>query len=193
MSNELVPQSDATLEDIYAEWKAILKEIDQLSGEVTPELEARMNMVETNLPEKIDGYAYVMDRLEMEEAFWKKREDEAAYIKDRFKQRREFIKSYLKMKMVENGKTELLGNVSRFYLKKCAKSLDIYDENALPATYSEEVLTLKVNSKQIKEDLENGIEVPGARLIGGAAFTKGAATKLLTRESKPKKEKAKKE
>ncbi len=77
---------------------------------------------------------------------------------ERFK---EYIKFNLKNMDIKKIETTL-GTIS---LRSNPPSTDIYDESALPKKFLKEKVTYTANKTDIKKALQNGEEVPGARLV----------------------------
>jgi Siphovirus Gp157 len=53
-------------------------------------------------------------------------------------------------------------------LQKNPVKLEIFDENLIPPEY--EVMTLSIDEAKIREELKNGVVIPGARLVQGSSI-----------------------
>lgn len=169
----------STLKLLLAEWREILAAVDESQGEISPEIESRMAIIEQNIPEKIDAYCYVMDKLEAESKFWKEKSEEAESISRKFASQGEYMKKRIKGYMAEHNLKELVGNESKFTLSKAVSSVTIYDSTHIPDQFIREVVTYVPDKKHLKEALEEGLEIAGCRLDGGAALRRMPNKKLL--------------
>ena len=154
-------------------------------GELTPEVEAALSKVEL-IPEKVDAYAFILDRLKSATAYWQEEYRNSRAIAEACEKARDRLKLALKMAMKGAGLTDLNGVNKRFKLSDSGGSL-VIDEGALPATYLMEVVTLKPDKERIRAALEAGEKIPGAQIVPGtrlAAYANKAnkTTKELAHE-----------
>ena len=72
------------------------------------------------------------------------------------------LKEYLESSLKAIGKKEIKGKLFTLRIQKNAPSVVIDDLNTIPKEY----LTVieKIDKTKLKEDLKNGLEIPGARL-----------------------------
>lgn len=133
----------------------------ETAGEITPEIEAALAVVDVNLPAKVDSYAFVIDRLEAQEAFWKLKANELYKIASSCKTARERIKDSIKDAISALGADEIRGNEVRFKMANSRPRL-VIDEDALPKEYMMQIIHLEADKKRIEEDLKLGIPVEGA-------------------------------
>jgi hypothetical protein len=74
----------------------------------------------------------------------------------------------MKFAMNEMGVTELQGNQFKYKLSPSAPSVEIVDENQLPAIYCREKVVLTGDKDAVKKHvLESGEEIPGVRINRG--------------------------
>lgn len=135
----------------------------EASGELTPEIEAILSIRDTQLPEKVDSYYFIMERMKAGEAFYKEKADMFSKAAKSFKNAQETLKERLKLAMVELTTDELRGNAFRFKLSAGKPSVLVTDEDAIPREYFEEVTEFVLKKDRLSEDLKIG-EVPGAVL-----------------------------
>ena len=152
-----------TLSDLVQISHGISVMIIEAGGEFTPELEALISSVDTELETKVDSYVHVLARLEIETDFYKQKAEALTRIARAHASLRERLKDRIKDAMRAMGKPELLGSDSRFKLSKMAPKLSIVEES-LPVEYKTEVVSLVPDKDRIKKDLMSGSEIPGARL-----------------------------
>lgn len=168
-----------TLALMLSEWRQVLSEIDASQGELSPGIEARMMALDISVPEKVDAWGFVIDRMVAEEAFWRERAQEAEDMARKYASHREYMKKHLKRVMSENEMRELKGTQTRFVLSRTKPALAIYDKSIVPATFTKEVISIELDKEAISIALESGIEVPGCQLLGGASLRKYTNSKLL--------------
>lgn len=85
-------------------------------------------------------------------------------VKERMKKGVEGFKHYIKYNMVQMDLKKIetpLGNLSL----RQTTATDIYDESVLPKEFLKEKITYTPSKTDIKKALQNGEEVPGARLV----------------------------
>jgi hypothetical protein len=136
----------------------------EAGGELTPELETRLDVNTQLLPAKVDAYNYIIDELESQAELWKRRKDASAAIQKRFDSQAERLRNRIKFAMKEMGTTEIAGRQYKFQLRKSAPKLVIDNEAAIPAEFKMIVQTTITDTDRIKSALVDGFEVPGAKL-----------------------------
>lgn len=146
--------------NIDAELYEVYNEIENNGGEMTPELEATLEITESERMTKGEGYVYVIKQLR----------SQADMIKSEIKRLQELAKRYensankladtLLQSVVAHGqiKTALVTISSRK-----SKSVSITDESLLGMEYLR--VKLEPNKTAIKEALEAGQEVQGALIV----------------------------
>ncbi len=150
-----------------------LAAIDEETGEikdseVLDELEAEFKTALTNKSagiikaireqeEKINGTENEIKRLQNLKASRTK-------VLERFK---DYIKFNLKNMDIKKVETSL-GTIS---LRVNPPSTDIFDESILPKKFFKEKVTYTASKTDIKKALQNGEEVPGARLVINTSLT----------------------
>lgn len=78
--------------------------------------------------------------------------------------KQEWLINYLQSNMERLGITEVKCPYFAIKLKKCPISTDIQDEDLIPDEYKKKKEVVSVDKLKIKEDLQAGIDVPGAAL-----------------------------
>lgn len=159
-----------TLPEIVAEANEIERALVESGGEITPEIEKRLEVTHTLLTDKADRYAFVDERLAMTADFWKRKEETCRTIRKSLEAAQQRLRDRVKAAMIEMGKTEVKGIDSRFVLTKCASRLVIEDEAKLPQDLVIVVTVRQPDKERIKAALAEGFEVPGAVLEGGQAL-----------------------
>ncbi len=159
-----ITSTQTTLVGLASEAGMISKMLLECGGELTPELEAKLEVNAKLLCEKADGYNYIIEELEAQEAIWKRRKDACAAIEKRFKTQTERLWERIRIAMREMGKNVIAGNLHKFCLEKGVDSLVIDDEKAIPNEFKIVVQTTAVDKEKLKASLKEGFEIPGAHL-----------------------------
>lgn len=153
---------------------AIVNEVNNLEralieseGAITPEIESMLAIKDLQLPEKVDSYQFIMNRLELVESGYKMQADLFLRASKTLGNAKESMKERLKLAMQEMGVDELYGNDFRFMKLKTTGTLHINDEDSIPIDYKSARIVTDIDKKSIKKDLENGKVVPGAALEPG--------------------------
>jgi hypothetical protein len=143
-------------------------ELDQAlsnsGGELTPELEQMLELSETLKSDKIDQYDYVIKRLEAEAQFLKDRAAEFAQAAKARLNAVEAIRERIKYLMITHQKLELQGQYVRMQVSQSVPSLVIEDESQIPPEFIKIITIQKVDNAAVKEALQNGVPVEGAKL-----------------------------
>jgi vacuolar-type H+-ATPase subunit D/Vma8 len=146
--------------NIDAELFKVYNEIENNGGEMTPELEAALEITEAERLTKGEGYVYVIKQLKSQAEMIKSEIKRLQEVAKRYETSAEKLSDRLLESIVAHGqiKTALVTISSRK-----SKSVSITDENLLGA----EFLRIKTepNKTAIKEALESGQEVQGALIV----------------------------
>jgi hypothetical protein len=141
---------------------AIMESAEKNLGEIDEGFQAQLVEIESRIPEKVDGYAFVIDALSSRKEFWKQRKDLADRVMkcidahdDRLKQSLIFAMKALKSDHIDGVET-------MFRLMKAKKKVVIDDESLIPSDYKEITQTIKVKKDLVLADIESDISVPGA-------------------------------
>lgn len=152
-----------TLRDLVKSSQSIVEALIESGGELSPEMEAQLQNLEINLPAKIDAYASVMERMEMEEEYWKQKAEVLRSVAKGCSNVRERLKESLKYAAQSINATELIGNDVRFKISNSKPKLVL--DGPIDPAYVIQVTTTEVDKKRIEEDLKIGVPVEGARLV----------------------------
>lgn len=164
---------ETSLGALLRAWRDVEQQIEDNMGDITPVVEKLQNELELSIPEKVDHFNYFIDNAKALAEMQKKLSDEHAQAARALSNLAARLEHYAKQKMVESEFKQLLGNRTMLSLRKCPKSLVIYDESQIPAQYCTEKFSIEIDKKALKQALESGEEIIGARLEGGAALTRG--------------------
>lgn len=154
-----------TLWSVEESITALLDTADMVPPEQQEEYQqALAEMVRTGVAKRDSIYRYVAD-LEMKDAAAKAEIERLAERRQTINRRVESIKGYLLDVMRRNGVRKLDGTLATFSIAKCPPSVEITNEDAVPAEFKEVKQSVAIVKGAVKSALQQGREVPGARLI----------------------------
>lgn len=165
----------SSLLELVAQANEIERQILENNGELTPELEGLFDFAEGALVEKASQYEFTLKRLKEASSSWKKEADRYAKVSKSLERIEKSIRDRMKIALLELGRREISGKNTRIVLTETAPKLVI--DGDVPSNYQIQVTELVPDKERIKEHLESGIEIPGARLEGGYALRFYANTK----------------
>ena len=139
-------------------------------GEITPEIQDQLMIKDASLPEKIDNYALVIERFKSLEDFYKQKADFVLKMAKAFGAAQDRMKDSLKAAMHTLETDELKGFDIRFKLSATKPSVVVDMPEALDTAYTTIEQVTKINKDRIRQDLELGVPVAGARLERGFAL-----------------------
>lgn len=146
--------------NIDAELYEVYNEIENNGGEMTPELEATLEITQEERMTKGEGYVYVIKQLRSQADMIKSEIKRLQELAKRYENSADKLADTLLQSVVAHGqiKTALVTISSRK-----SKSVSITDESVIPA----EFLRVKTepNKTAIKEAIEAGQEVEGALIV----------------------------
>ena len=166
MSDKTLPQRLQACED-EAEFLKLYQQLACANGEITQELEQRVEQAQKELAVKVDGYKRFQDYLKHKIT----KEEESIQQSQRFKKSLERMlkgsRDYMLANMKFHEVKELLGEEFKFIIVGTSPRTIIHDEQAVPAKYKKIVQEVVIDKNAIKEDIASGQQVPGAHLEGG--------------------------
>jgi len=166
-----------TLINLITESSEIVNEIISNGGELTEEIEQSLEQNNINLAAKLDNYAYLWERLEVEASYWKAKADEFSRVAKSVKTVNATLKSRLKFAMVESEKAEMVGNDFKFKLAKTSGKLVVEDQSLIPKEFITTTVIETVDNAKLKEALNAGQDIAGASLLKEPSLRKYAAKK----------------
>lgn len=155
---------DQTLVSLAAEAQEINKLVIENLGELTTELEQRLDMTNSALVEKVDSYVFIEEQMEANAEIWKKRAESCKAIAQRFAKAQSFLRDRVKAVMIELDRKELRGDFHKYSLSQLKPKLVISNEAALPSECKMVETKTVPDKEKIKTLLQDGIDVPGASL-----------------------------
>ena len=163
-------ESNSTLITLVSEASAIQQVLLETGGEITPEIEQRIQATEINLPAKVDSYALLIERMQHDAEFYGLQATRLLKMVRAMESVVTRCKQNIKLAMDELKTTELVGHEMKFKLVKSPPSVIIEDSAKIPAAYKVTETTTRDDKKMISEDLKMGVTVPGARLESGTSL-----------------------
>ncbi len=136
------------------------------NGEVTPDVEAMLAITEIHLPEKIDNYSLVIDRMESISEFYKAKAAEYVRLAKAASNVIARCESNLKIAMEAMHTDEILGHDVKYRLVKSNPKCVITDESKIDGAYKITETIVSVDKKRLIEDLKLG-PIEGAQLESG--------------------------
>ena len=146
------------LTDIY---KNILNLID--SGEaIEDELKLALNQIEDEIETKAQNIAFVLKEIDSDIEKFKSIEDEFARKRKTLEFNKANLKQYLESNMIATDKKKFKTEYFSFNIQKNAPSLDITNEDCIPAEYY--ITERKLQTRELLDAIKNGVEIDGVSL-----------------------------
>lgn len=154
------------LYELSNELACINDEIINAQGEITEELEARLDTLNLALDKKAEGIGRWMLNLTGRQESLNKEIDRLTARKKAAKNLQGRLKEYIKDCMNLVGKIKLEFSALTLRVQKNPASVEIVDEKAIPAKYLTIIPEQKiVDKKAVLDDLKKGVRVEGAVLV----------------------------
>ena len=146
--------------NIDAELYEVYSEIENNGGEMSPELEAALEITEAERMTKGEGYVYVIKQLKSQADLLKAEAKRLQEIAKQYENSADKLADRLLQSVIAHGqiKTAFVTISTRK-----SKSVSITDESLLKAEYLR--IKTEPNKTAIKEALESGEEVQGALIV----------------------------
>lgn len=148
---------------IAQEFLDLLNEIEELEGELTPELEERLKINEANMAKKMEGYCKLILWYDTQILAAKEETERLRKLIRRAERSQGWLKGAMIDVMAGLDKPKVSAGTFTVGTRK-STAVNIIDESAIPARYASEVVTVKIDKTAIKDAIKNGEEVPGAQL-----------------------------
>jgi len=177
-----------TLPALFEKQRDIMQVVVDKAGEITTELENLLSKNQAEISFKLDNYARFIDRAEMEIELCKKEEKSRATQRRGLERAVEGLKFVLKQNMLNNGLKEITGAQYSFSIQSHGYKTELSSEESFsewskkyPEYFKkEEILT--ADRVKIKQDMQNGIDIPFARLTPSYSVSHERSLKFLQSE-----------
>lgn len=156
-----LPVEITTLAEIVYESNQIEEALIRSGGEITPEIEKMIAIVDTKLPAKVEGYVGIVRRMERLVMYYEDLANRFIRLAQGAGDVAGSCKSRMQEAMETMGVKEINGIHARFALQS-TKAVEIEDEKKIPGDYIVTETVTKIEKKRIAEDLKRGVTVPGA-------------------------------
>lgn len=150
--------------EIAQEELDLLNEIEELDGELTPELEERLKINEANMAKKMEDYCKAIRWYDTQILAAKEETERLRKLIKRAERSQEWMKGAMLDVMEGLDKPKVSAGTFTVGTRK-STAVNIIEESAIPARYAREVVTVKIDKTAIKDAIKNGEEVPGAQLV----------------------------
>ena len=125
-------------------------------------IQTALEEVEDNFQDKAENIIKLIKSVEGDIKTYKEEELRLSTRRKVLENKVANLKEYLECSLKAIGKTEIKGKLFTLKIQKNAPSVVIDDFNTIPKEYLKVVE--EVDKKKIKEDLKNGLDIPGAKL-----------------------------
>lgn len=149
---------------IAQEFLDLLNEIEELEGELTPELEERLKINEANMAKKMEGYCKLILWYDTQIIAAKEETERLRKLIKRAERSQEWMKGAMLDVMEGLDKPKVSAGTFTVGTRK-STAVNIIDESAIPARYASEIVAVRIDKTAIKDAIKNGEEVPGAQLV----------------------------
>ena len=168
------------LKDILHTLYLIESSLSENNGELTDELDGAFELTNEALADKVDSYAFVMDRCNSMEEEYLAKAAVLGRIAKGYARLRDSLETRLKLASKQLG-DELIGNDWRFKVSTTEGKLIVdLPAEKLPPEYVTMETVFSVNTKALKNDLKLGLEVNGARIEKGQSIRRYPNRKEVT-------------
>ncbi|MCF8029886.1 MAG: siphovirus Gp157 family protein [Desulfohalobiaceae bacterium] len=152
-----------TLAEIEQEIGNVLAVADELDEEQEQPALAYLEELGVQETEKADGVIYALRKRQSEIQFLKDEEDRIRSRRKSAEKRLQEFKDYLASIFQREGITRIRALKGTLYLRQ-SSSVEVTDTESLPADLVHTKVSFEPKKKDIRERLNSGEEVPGARL-----------------------------
>lgn len=153
-----------TLYGITAELNAILTQLEELGGEITPELEQALAINEGNFAAKSEDYGHAILNLKGMAAAAKAEKERLATLQKFYENTCNRLDNALKTAMVATGHDKVETPTMRLSLRH-STATEVDDLDAVPAEYKTTKVEVVADKTAIKNAIKQGEDVPGAHLV----------------------------
>ena len=153
-----------TLYGITAELNAILTQLEELGGEITPELEQALVINEESFAAKSEDYGHAILNLKGMAAAAKAEKERLATLQKFYENTCNRLDNALKTAMVATGHDKVETPTMRLSLRH-STATEVDDLDAIPAEYKTTKVEVVADKTAIKKAIQQGEDVPGAHLV----------------------------
>lgn len=152
-----------SLYQINQDYVSILSELDDMDGELTPELEQRLTISEKELQTKASCYGVVIHDYDSKINAIDAQIKRLTELKKSYNGKVEVLKSNISNAMQLFGVDKIESDLVKLSFRK-SESVEIVDEKMIPKDYIVGKMTYTVSKQAINEAIKSGKVVSGAEL-----------------------------
>ena len=153
-----------TLYGITAELNGILAQLEELGGEITPELEQALAINEGQFVAKAEDYGHAILNLKGMAAAAKAEKERLAALQKFYENAQKRLTDALSTAMQVFGHDKVENATMRLSLRHTTAT-EVDDLDAVPAEYKTAKVEVVADKTAIKKAIQSGEEVPGAHLV----------------------------
>lgn len=153
-----------TLTEIISEARAQNQELIESFGELTPELEAAIELNEKNLQSKVDNYYFRIQDLVNQLEIFKNIKKQADQGRNMIQRSIDRLKWNMEMGLKVMELKQVLGNYSKFTLTKTKQKVIITDPEKIPLNLTRAKTEISPDLEAIYDYLSKGGTLEGAYL-----------------------------
>ena len=147
-----------------------LQEIDFIDTEAE-QIEKIKAIIKEQIAIKGTGIIAVVRNLEADTDVIKSEIKRLQDLKKSKENKIENLKKYTKECLEEADIKKLSTSLGNISIRKLPGSVEVLEEDSIPAEYKKEVVTVTVDKKSILADLKEGVVVPGVALKSGTSLS----------------------
>lgn len=158
--------SDLSLRSIVVRSQDLIAKIAENGGEITPDIEMQLQEIDTKTPATIDAFSTMMERLEIEGAYWKKKAEEYSIVAKGLEKAQVRMKEFMKYAIEQLNTDELNGLEVRYKLSRSKPKL-VINESYLDDSWkkTETTIAISADKAKIESALKEGQQIDGAMLV----------------------------
>lgn len=155
--------NELSLVELSTQYAKLEYKLLESQGEITPEIENELANFEAKLPQKVDAYDFIINKIQANQAMLKSMADKYNAAARTLTNFEDSLKDRIKLAMINLDRTELLGHSTRFKLIKSKPKL-VIDESKLSDDYMKTTVQKVPDKDLIRDALDSGQTIQGAKL-----------------------------
>ncbi len=160
----IMPAKKQTMYQIRADHMALIDEIEQNEGELTPELEQALSLTNEQFQQKAVSYGYVIKHFDDDINTIQAEIKRLSLIEDAYQRRKELFKERLSNAMIDFGFEKITTPLLTLSFRK-SESVEITNKDLIPEVYNMTKVEINPNKSAIKQAIKDGATVPGAQIV----------------------------
>lgn len=153
-----------TIFNITDDFLTIMRMADEMDGEITPDIETALELNQNNLSQKATNYVGYIKTIESDIDAIDAEIKRLTALKKAKQNRVEWMRGTLAnaIDVICGGKFET--SIFKLSIRR-NKSVDVVNENMVPAVFMNEKITRTPNKTAIKSAIESGVPVDGCQIV----------------------------